>query len=147
MFLRSGACDLLRRVLQVACLSASGRGARCRAFPLAAPRRQVPRPGTRLNSVTQPASRRVEELEKESESVSPPDIGSMERCNVLLQDLRCNPLAEWFLEPVDHVNLGLTDYPQVCSPGTCRPPMNLSKDMRCITALPQTRNPSPTPNP
>ncbi len=55
----------------------------------------------------------MEELEKESESVNPPDIGTMERCNVLLQDLRSNPLAEWFLEPADHASLGLTDYPQV----------------------------------
>ena len=58
---------------------------------------------------------RIEELEKELESVSPPELGSMERCSVLLQDLRTNPLAEWFLEPVDHAKLGLVDYPQVCS--------------------------------
>lgn len=59
--------------------------------------------------------KRVEELEKEMESVMQPDMGSMERCNLLLHDLRNNPLAEWFLEPVDHVSLGLTDYPQVVS--------------------------------
>lgn len=57
--------------------------------------------------------KRVEELEKEAESVNAPDIGSMERCNLLLQDMRSNPLAEWFGEPVDHVNLGLADYLQV----------------------------------
>jgi len=57
--------------------------------------------------------KRAEELEKEAESILPPDLGSMERCNLLLQDLRANPLTEWFLEPVDHVALGLTDYPQV----------------------------------
>jgi hypothetical protein len=59
--------------------------------------------------------KRAEELEKEVESVNPPDVATMERCNVLLQDLRTNPLAEWFLEPVDHVSLGLADYPQVVS--------------------------------
>lgn len=59
--------------------------------------------------------KRVEELEKEIEGVSPPELGSMERCNALLQDLRNNPLAEWFLEPVDHVALGLADYLQVIS--------------------------------
>ena len=60
------------------------------------------------------AALRVEELEKELESVSPPEVGSMERCNVLLKDLYVNPLAEWFLEPVDHINLGLADYLGVC---------------------------------
>jgi len=59
--------------------------------------------------------KRVEEIEKELETQSPPDVGSMERCNTLLQDLRANPLAEWFLDPVDHVSLGLVDYPQVVS--------------------------------
>ena len=62
------------------------------------------------------AARSVEELEKEIEGVSPPELGSMERCNALLQDLRNNPLAEWFLEPVDHVALGLADYLQVKFP-------------------------------
>ena len=57
--------------------------------------------------------RSVEELEKEAESVNAPDLGTMERCNILLGDMRTNPLAEWFLEPVDYVGLGLTDYPQV----------------------------------
>ena len=55
----------------------------------------------------------MEELEKESESMTVHEFGSMERCALLLQDLRNNPLAEWFLEPVDHITLGLTDYPQV----------------------------------
>jgi len=54
--------------------------------------------------------KRIEELEKETESAAPPDVGSMERCNLLLQDLKTNPLAEWFLEPLDYVGLGLTDY-------------------------------------
>jgi hypothetical protein len=57
--------------------------------------------------------KRVEELEKESESVSAPDMGSMERCNLMLQDMRNNPLAEWFQEPLDHVAHGLVDYTQV----------------------------------
>lgn len=53
--------------------------------------------------------KRVEELEKEAESVNAPDLGTMERCAILLTDMRSNPLAEWFLEPVDHVGLGLLD--------------------------------------
>jgi len=57
--------------------------------------------------------KRVEELEKEAESVNAPDLGSMERCNILLADMRTNPLSEWFREPVDHVALELHDYPQV----------------------------------
>merc|ERR1719217_1619968 len=59
--------------------------------------------------------KRVEELEKEAESVNQPDLDSMARANILVSDMRANPLAEWFLEPVDHVNLGLTDYTQVVS--------------------------------
>jgi hypothetical protein len=55
----------------------------------------------------------VEELEKEAESVNAPDLGTMERCNILLGDMRNNPLAEWFLEAVDDVGLGLTDYATV----------------------------------
>jgi len=57
--------------------------------------------------------KRVEELEKEAESVNAPDLGTMERCNILLGDMRNNPLAEWFLEAVDDVGLGLTDYATV----------------------------------
>jgi len=57
--------------------------------------------------------KRMEELEKEAEQASPPDMATMERCNVLLHDMRTNPFAEWFLHPVDHVALGLTDYTQV----------------------------------
>ena len=54
--------------------------------------------------------KRVGEIEKEAESVNAPDLGAMERCNILLADMRQNPLSEWFLEPVPHVELGLTDY-------------------------------------
>jgi len=57
--------------------------------------------------------KRVEELEKEAEQVNAPSLDTMERCNILLADMRANPLAEWFLEPVDYVALGLHDYPQV----------------------------------
>jgi len=57
--------------------------------------------------------KRVEELEKEAESVNAPDIGSMERCQILLDDMRKNPLSEWFRDPVNYVELGLHDYPQV----------------------------------
>jgi len=59
--------------------------------------------------------KRVEELEKEAEAVNAPDVGSMERCSILLADMRANPLSEWFRDPVDHVALGLLDYPQVVS--------------------------------
>jgi len=56
---------------------------------------------------------RLSELEKEAEAVNVPDIGSMERCQLLLQDMSKNPLSEWFRDPVNHVELGLHDYPQV----------------------------------
>ena len=57
--------------------------------------------------------KRVEELEKEAESVNAPDLATMERCNILLADMRANPLAEWFLDPVDYMGLGLSDYATV----------------------------------
>lgn len=72
----------------------------------------------------------MEELEKELDSVTPPDIGSMERCSSLLHDLRTNPLAEWFLEPVDHVALGLTDYPQASPNGTASLRPQRRRDLR-----------------
>ena len=50
-----------------------------------------------------------------------PDLGTMERCNLLLKDMVTNPLAEWFLDPVDHVGLELTDYLTVV-----QTPMDLS---------------------
>ena len=59
--------------------------------------------------------KRCEDLEKEAESVNAPDIGSMERCQLLLEDMRKNPFSEWFREPLDHVALQLHDYPQVIS--------------------------------
>lgn len=59
--------------------------------------------------------KRVEEIERECDGLNPPPIDGMERCNLLLADMRQNPLSEWFLEAVDHVKLGLTDYPQVIS--------------------------------
>merc|ERR1712194_788055 len=36
-----------------------------------------------------------------------------ERCRILLDDMTMNPFSEWFREPVDHENMGLTDYLQV----------------------------------
>jgi len=57
--------------------------------------------------------KRVEELEKEAESVNAPDIDSIQRCALLLEDMRKNPLSEWFRDPVNYMELGLTDYPQV----------------------------------
>jgi hypothetical protein len=57
--------------------------------------------------------KRQEELEKEAEAVNAPDLDSMQRCSLLLVDMRNNPLAEWFMEPVNHVELGLVDYPTV----------------------------------
>jgi len=65
--------------------------------------------------------KKVEELEREAEQVHNPQLDAMERCNILLNDMKSNPLAEWFRDPVDHVNLGLTDYLQVISQ-----PMDLS---------------------
>ena len=57
--------------------------------------------------------KRFEEIERECDALNPPPIDSMERCNLLLADMRANPLSEWFRDAVDHVALGLTDYPQV----------------------------------
>ena len=54
--------------------------------------------------------KRVEELEKEASEL---EIGTMERLNLLLEDLRANPLSEWFLEPLDPIALGIPDYPEV----------------------------------
>jgi len=59
--------------------------------------------------------KRVEEIERECDALNPPPIDSMERCNLLLADMRQNPLSEWFREPVDHEGLGLSDYAQVIS--------------------------------
>jgi len=57
--------------------------------------------------------KKLEDIERECDQLNPPPIDSMERCNLLLVDCRNNPLSEWFREAVDHVALGLTDYPQV----------------------------------
>jgi len=57
--------------------------------------------------------KKLEEFEREAEGVSQHQLDTMERCNLLLADMRANPFAEWFLEPVDHVALGLTDYLKV----------------------------------
>lgn len=63
----------------------------------------------------------MEKFETEAEQVNPLQLDTMVRCNLLLADIQANPLAEWFLEPVDHVGLGLTDYTQVVTQ-----PMDLS---------------------
>ena len=60
--------------------------------------------------------KKMVELEAEAESVCPLQLDTMERCNLLVADMQRNPLAEWFLDPVDHVGLGLTDYLQVTPP-------------------------------
>jgi len=57
--------------------------------------------------------KRIEEIERECDALNPPPIDSMERCHLLLTDMRLNPLSEWFRTPVEHVELGLTDYLQV----------------------------------
>lgn len=57
--------------------------------------------------------KKLEDFEREAEAINNPQIDSMDRCNILLADLKANPLAEWFREPVDHVGLGLTDYMKV----------------------------------
>mmetsp|Transcript_36440 Transcript_36440/g.60366 ORF Transcript_36440/g.60366 Transcript_36440/m.60366 type:complete len:334 (+) Transcript_36440:92-1093(+) len=59
--------------------------------------------------------KKLEEFEREAESVNQPQLDTMERCNLVLADMSRNPLAEWFREPVDHVSLGLTDYTKVVS--------------------------------
>jgi len=59
--------------------------------------------------------KRLEEIERECDALAPPPLDSMERCNLLLVDMRSNPLSEWFRDAVDHVALGLTDYTQVVS--------------------------------
>lgn len=57
--------------------------------------------------------KKLEEMERESEQINMPALDAMERCGILLGDMAKNPYAEWFCEPVDHVNLGLHDYLQV----------------------------------
>jgi hypothetical protein len=59
--------------------------------------------------------KKLEEFEREAEAANNPQIDSMDRCSILLADLKANPLTEWFREPVDHVALGLTDYLKVIS--------------------------------
>jgi hypothetical protein len=59
--------------------------------------------------------KRIEEIERECDAVNPLSVDSMERCNLLLADMRANPLAEWFTTAVDHIALGLHDYTQVIS--------------------------------
>lgn len=59
--------------------------------------------------------KKLEEFEREAEAINNPQLDTMERCNILLADLKANPLTEWFREPVDHVALGLTDYMKVIS--------------------------------
>jgi len=61
----------------------------------------------KLNDQTE---KKLEELERECETVSPSTGNVMERCGYLLVDMTNNPLSEWFREPVDHVGLGLADY-------------------------------------
>lgn len=57
--------------------------------------------------------KKLEEFEREAEGVSQPQLDTMERCNLLLSDMKQNPLSEWFRDPVDHIALGLTDYPKI----------------------------------
>merc|ERR1711865_416356 len=53
---------------------------------------------------------RLEEIEREAEQINNPQLDTMERCRILLDDMTLNPFSEWFREPVDHENMGLTDY-------------------------------------
>jgi len=57
--------------------------------------------------------KRLEEIERECDQHNPMSVDTMERCSLLLADMRNNPLSEWFREAVDHVGLGLSDYMQV----------------------------------
>lgn len=65
--------------------------------------------------------KKLEDFEREAESLNTLQIDTMERCTLLLLDMKQNPLSEWFRDPVDHVKLGLTDYRKVISQ-----PMDLS---------------------
>lgn len=79
--------------------------------------------------------KKLEEMEKEAESINNPQLDTMERCNLLLADMRQNPLAEWFREPVDHEGLGLNDYLKVVQTpmdlGTIQKKMERSQYMSC----------------
>jgi hypothetical protein len=57
--------------------------------------------------------KKLEEFEREAEQINNPQLDTMERCRILLDDMRGNPFSEWFRDPVDHEALGLTDYLQV----------------------------------
>jgi len=57
--------------------------------------------------------KKLEEIEREAEQINNPQLDTMERCRILLDDMIMNPFSEWFREPVDHENMGLTDYLQV----------------------------------
>jgi len=57
--------------------------------------------------------KKLEEIEREAEQINNPQLDTMERCRILLDDMTLNPFSEWFREPVDHENMGLTDYLQV----------------------------------
>jgi len=57
--------------------------------------------------------KKLEEIEREAEQINNPQLATMERCRILLDDMIMNPFSEWFREPVDHENMGLTDYLQV----------------------------------
>jgi hypothetical protein len=57
--------------------------------------------------------KKLEEFEREAEQINNPQLDTMERCRILLDDMIQNPFSEWFREPVDHENLGLVDYLQV----------------------------------
>lgn len=84
--------------------------------------------------------KKLEEFEREAEQINNPQLDTMERCRILLDDMRVraaaraarpslpsdgppsdgpprsmqgNPFSEWFRDPVDHEALGLTDYLQV----------------------------------
>ena len=57
--------------------------------------------------------KKLEEIEREAEQINNPQLDTMERCRILLDDMTMNPFSEWFREPVDHENMGLTDYLQV----------------------------------
>jgi len=65
--------------------------------------------------------KKLEEFEREAEGVSQPQVDTMERCNILLTDMKQNPLSEWFRDPVDYAALGLVDYPKII-----QQPMDLS---------------------
>ena len=68
------------------------------------------------------------ELEKLERFASRPLIDTMDACFLVIADMRRNPLAELFLDPIDPVALGIPDYEQVIAE-----PMDLTTVQRRLS--------------